>query len=218
VGGQGQLVQRARVAVQAAGTVYGDDDRPFVGRGEVRIGWRGVGRGRAVGAAQGDRLVGGLQHFGCIASDRQAQAGAEERVNEHIGVGDQVLQGAVAGGLVVVGAGNKHTGVARANEYLLVVAARLEQEGADRRAFQLLGQDTRGNQAIATVVAGADDHGDARLLDPGQKLHDALGDSVTGALHHGSVGMSLGIGGALDGAHLFGGDNLGHGVWSCGLR
>ena len=158
VGGNGARVDGAGVGVDAGRQVDGDEPRRL---------------------RPGAELTDALQYLRQVRFDGARWPGAEEGVDDQLGVGEEAVEGGEAG--VVFGVGDVDFALDELGEVGVVGAAFCQQVDARFGApvVQVAGRD----EAVAAVVAGTGQDDDATPLDDAQQAADFLRDAQAGVLH-----------------------------------
>ena len=110
---------------------------------------------------------------------------------------------------VVAGVDDGNLGLPRGVEDGVALGRPIPQVSRDGMLRLPLAQRARGHQAIAAVVAGADQHQHAARVVPG--MHGAQqrrGHAAASLFHHLLVGVSPGVGSLFDLHHFFDRNNF----------
>ena len=139
-----------------------------------------------------------LQQFGQIAGDGSGDASAQQGVNEDVGEAQAGAQDAEA--LVEFGFDCEEPQLLDFDVVFVGsgVARFEEVEGDIRPGF---GQIAPGDEAVAAVVAGANQHQHAGTLHR-PAGNDCFGQAASGGFHHLGVAIAVGIGRFFGGYHL----------------
>ncbi len=194
VGGEGFGVHCARVAVEAAGAVYGAN---------VHMGHRVLGRAHSI-----------EQRAQPIAN-RTIAACAQERIHHHVGLLQPCAQlGKV---WVIRIGGNLNTCAGEPCQVALGIMRRVALPEVDTRVRARIKQIACADEAIPAIVARPHKNQRARR-ERRMALHDLARHCSARLLHHGGVGVARVLGGALKRLHGLHAQQVRRGRNLCTLR
>ena len=189
VGADRSAVDLPAIGIDAAGTIQREDKwAPRAPQTRwlgciVQHGWRD-------GLAFVNDAIDRAQNTRWHAAQGQAQADAKDGVDDHIGAVDQAAQQTQIA--IVARGGDKEAVFPRARQELLVFSPLADEiESQLRRAGPR--QITRHDQAIAAVVAFADEENDGRFGVERDRFAKALAGSRSRVLHHLGVCQERGV-------------------------